>query len=171
MSRTSSHPKLGIYKERRNDNSTHTNNITVPIKSSRISNLPGELVLRIFHYLDAPASTCLGLTCTTFYAIHLSQHHRRTSLLDYVWYPSQGRFGQQWQLIQFYQLLEDWMEGVQGKKLVFNRHLELFIDKWVWGKGCEDISRVDYGRLKDLRPARYESLIPIIISIIKKWWG
>jgi len=43
---------------------------------SSITTLPTELHLALFKLLDPVTSTCLGLTCKAFYAIHWSDHGR-----------------------------------------------------------------------------------------------
>ena len=48
---------------------------TVPVKASAsLSTLPAELQLAIISCLDPVSSTCLGLTCKTFYPIHIALH-------------------------------------------------------------------------------------------------
>ena len=55
-------------------------------------NLSPEIHLLIFDYIDSPVtSTCLGLTCKAFYAIHRARRGR-VSLKDYIIYgpPEKG---------------------------------------------------------------------------------
>ena len=58
-------------------------------ETSGLASLPTELVLKIFEGLNRVASTCFGLTCTTFYVIYKSLHGK-VPLVSFV-QPSRNR--------------------------------------------------------------------------------
>ncbi|PMD47929.1 hypothetical protein L207DRAFT_561314 [Hyaloscypha variabilis F] len=53
--------------------------VTTPAKCFLLQ-LPTEILLAIFSFLDPVTSTCLGLTCTRLYAMHRSQHPKPIDL-------------------------------------------------------------------------------------------
>jgi hypothetical protein len=65
---------------------------------------PDEIVLEIFSYLDPCTSTCLGLTCKQFYAIHTKIHGKAS--LFYTVKLNEGMH------MHLFYLLHDWVKAL-----------------------------------------------------------
>lgn len=91
---------------------------------SAFEKLPPELKNMIFGYLDECTSTCLGLTCRDFYAIHRSFHRAPTDFSSVTFIPNPNPIRMP-TILQLWELLEVWMadQGFRFRKL---------------SNGCED---------------------------------
>jgi hypothetical protein len=104
-----------------------------PLSKPTLSTLPAEIHHEIFSYLDPITSTCLGLTCKTFYKMHC---------LNYLVAVPLQFFStdiEVWEILfqrQLFQLLQGWM-GPKYEVHLVNRGEEgrekwMFLTKEAW---------------------------------------
>jgi len=103
-----------------------------------ITTIPPELLCMIFELLGPVASTCAGLTCHKFYAIHRS-YHGQVSLYRRV----KDVNGRSHRLIY---LLREWMRPnwLIGPRLGSRRPLPCFVRVENWGEWDADKVMADY---------------------------
>lgn len=93
---------LHLAKLHLNSSRLITHRILLPFRStSLLDTVPNEIALEIFKYLDPCTSTCLGLTCKKFYAIHTEIHGKAS-----MFYRVQLDGGE---YLYLFELLHGWM--------------------------------------------------------------
>jgi hypothetical protein len=111
---------------------------TPQIPKMNILALPSELQLEIFSYLDPVSSTCFGLSCKRFYAIHVhnttTKKNDKVSLEAWVILPASRLSGR-----HLFELLGDWMPP----GLAYSPSKLKFIDKQVLEEDMKAMSARD----------------------------
>lgn len=110
-----------------------------------LTTLPAEVQLLIFDNLyaisDSCTSTCLGLTCRTFYSVHRAYFPVAIDLL--ISTPRNGILSRQWNLCD---LLKSWVPDDMDIRFIFDEGKVLFMteEQWSTRKRHDSCSRFGF---------------------------